>query len=146
MHNHLQTNIQLSAQNRVIDTSNTQQSLDSKTPLVTKAEVVLDNTNQVIVNPQDFTKQWIAKQWYQQCSQQAYASFYLAIGTSVATVFLSIAIGVSVSTGNISQGVAETVLGICSGAASVRLFKIYENENTRLNEVAKTLLESEKSK
>ncbi|KAB8314146.1 hypothetical protein SD81_039810 [Tolypothrix campylonemoides VB511288] len=100
----------------------------------------MNKPSKINTNTEHFSKN-IATQWYEERSRQASASFNLAIGLATATVIFGIATAVSVCMNNVSVAAATTAVGLTSGVASKRLFKLYDDTNTKLDDVAKELLD-----
>ncbi|MBP5974283.1 hypothetical protein HW132_16445 [Brasilonema sp. CT11] len=93
-------------------------------------------------NPEDFNRN-IATQWYKERSRQASTSFNLAVVLATATIIFGIATAVSVCRNNVSVAAATTAVGLTSGAASRRLFKLYDDTNKKLDDVAKEILDEQ---
>jgi hypothetical protein len=85
----------------------------------------------------------ISRRWYQLRSHHANVSFNLAIGLTTATAIFSIVTAVSVCMGNIPAVVATTAVGLTTGVATTRLFKLSDDANKRLDATAKELLDNE---
>lgn len=89
----------------------------------------------------DVYETWITQKLFQERHRQAKLSFNVAVGLTGAITILSIAVAVSVCTGNIPAATATTFVGLTSGVTSKRLLDISDDANKRLDETAKEFLD-----
>lgn len=83
----------------------------------------------------------ISKQWYQERDREVKTSFNLAIGLAVTTAVFSFVAAGSLFLGNVSATAATTAVGIVSGVATRRTFKLYEQASQSFDEAVKVLLD-----
>jgi hypothetical protein len=96
---------------------------------------IRNRANCVLTKPQ-----YIQEKWFVERHRQAKQSFNVAVGLTGAVGVLGIAVAISVCTGNLPAATATTVMGITSGVASKRLFKLSSEANERFDEIARELL------
>lgn len=136
MQNKLKAIAEKHPRSKVTATFDRNQSIGSDTYAIVKGKVVSDQDAEVISTCDD-----ISRQWYQESSRQASASFNIAIGLAAATAIFTVVTAIAVCTGNVSAAVATASVGLTSGAVGSCSFKLYKDANKRLDKVAKEILE-----
>lgn len=85
----------------------------------------------------------IETRWFEERRRQANMGFNITICLWAATSVFGIGAGISVYIGNISAATATAALGLSTGVASTRLFKLSNDANERLDKTARNLLDNE---
>jgi hypothetical protein len=113
---------------------------ETEVGLNSNAIVKASSNNTIVVNA---SHDDIAIQWFQERRRQAKASFNATISLWTLTAAFSIGVAVSVCMGNMPAAVATTAVGLTTGAATTRLFKLSDDANKKLDATAKELLDDE---